>query len=292
MQLQGFPHLCRPQSRIQNMTQQRTTDPFEIDFKKKFDLTGKVILITGACGLIGRAFCEAAAQFGAHIVVADIPQSDPGGFAKKLEERHERTMMGIAIDVSSRAQVEHMKKTVLEKFRTIDGLVNGHQNKTHLKFEPFESVSDENWDTVVNINLKGTFLTCQIIGSWMAEQGRGSIINIPSTYSVVAPNQNLYKGTNLGCPAEYSASKGGIDALSRYLASYWAAKGVRVNMITPHGVWNNHQEQFEKNFANFSPLQRLSYNHEVAGALIYLLSDASSYTTGDNLLVEGGWTVW
>jgi len=274
------------------MTTQRTTDPFEIDFKKKFDLTGKVVLITGACGLIGKAFCEAAAQFGAHVITADIPASDPKGFAEKLEKRHERTMLGVALDVSSRAQVEHLKKLSIEKFGRIDGLVNAHQNKSHLKFEPFESVSDDNWDTVVNINLKGTFLTCQIIGSWMAEQGRGSIINIPSTYSVVAPNQNLYKGTSLGCPAAYSASKGGIDALSRYLASYWAAKGVRVNMITPHGVWNNHEEQFEKNFANFSPMQRLSYNHEVAGALIFLLSDASSYTTGDNLLAEGGWTVW
>jgi NAD(P)-dependent dehydrogenase (short-subunit alcohol dehydrogenase family) len=117
-------------------------------------------------------------------------------------------------------------------------------------------------------------------------------VNIPSTYSVVAPNQNLYKGTSLGCPAAYSASKGGIDALSRYLASYWASKKVRVNMITPHGVWNNHEVQFEENFARFSPMERLSYNHEVASALIYLLSDASSYVTGDNMKVEGGWTVW
>jgi NAD(P)-dependent dehydrogenase (short-subunit alcohol dehydrogenase family) len=126
----------------------------------------------------------------------------------------------------------------------------------------------------------------------MANEGQGSIINIPSTYSVVAPNQNLYKGTSLGCPAAYSASKGGVDALSRYLASYWAHRNVRVNMITPHGVWNNHEEKFEENFANFSPMRRLSYNHEVASALVYLLSDASSYVTGDNMKVEGGWTVW
>jgi NAD(P)-dependent dehydrogenase (short-subunit alcohol dehydrogenase family) len=201
-------------------------------------------------------------------------------------------MLGISLDVTSRTDIQNLKTIVLDKYGKIDGLVNAHQNKSHLKFEPFESVSDDNWDTVVNVNLKGTFLMCQIIGSYMAEQESGSIINIPSTYSVVAPNQNLYKGTSLGCPAAYSASKGGIDALSRYLASYWAAKGVRVNMITPHGVWNNHEAKFEENFANFSPLQRLSYNHEVAGALIYLLSEASSYTTGDNLLVEGGWTVW
>lgn len=131
---------------------------------------------------------------------------------------------------------------------------------------------------------------CQIISSYMAERGSGSIINFPSTFSVVAPYQNLYKGTKMGCPAAYSASKGGIDALSHYLSSYWAAKGVRVNIITPHGVWNNDEEAFEKNYANFSPMQRMSCNHELAPALIYLLSDAASYITGNNMLAEDGWT--
>ncbi|MFM7769707.1 MAG: SDR family oxidoreductase [Bacteroidota bacterium] len=274
------------------MEQQRTTDPTQIDFRKKFDLTNRVVVITGACGLVGRAFCEAVAQFGGSIVVADIAQANPLEFAKKLSERNKVECEGVELNVSKRESVEHLKNFVLEKFGRIDGLVNAHQNKTHLIFEPFENVSDDNWDMVVDVNLKGTFLTCQIIGSHMANSGGGSIVNIPSTYSVVAPNQNLYKGTSLGCPAAYSASKGGIDALSRYLASYWAAKKVRVNMITPHGVWNNHEVKFEENFSNFSPMQRLSYNHEVASALIYLLSDASSYVTGDNMLVEGGWTVW
>ncbi len=270
----------------------KTTDPSKIDFKQKFDLTGKVIVISGACGLIGRAFCEAAAQFGAHIVCADIELANPGEFASQLEEKHRRKMLGVTLNVAKKDEVIALKKITLETFNQIDGLVCGHQNKSHLKFEPFEEVSEENWDTVVEINLRGTFLLCQIIGSYMAENGYGSVVNIPSTYSVVAPNQNLYKGTSLGCPAAYSASKGGIDALSRYLASYWASKNVRVNMITPHGVWNNHEEKFEENFARFSPMERLSYNHEVAPALIYLLSDASSYVTGHNMLVEGGWTVW
>ena len=270
----------------------KTTDPKSIDFRKKFELQDKVIVITGACGLVGRAFCEAAAQFGAHVVVADIPQATPEKLASELQDRHKKDMLGVSLNVAQRTDVDQLKTAVLDKFGKIDGLVNAHQNKTHLKFERFESVTDENWDTVVHINLKGTFLTCQILGHHMAENGGGSVINIPSTYSVVAPNQNLYKGTNLGCPAEYSASKGGVDALSRYLASYWASKKVRVNMITPHGVWNNHEAKFEENFARFSPMERLSYNHEVAGAMIYLLSDASSYVTGDNMLVEGGWTVW
>ena len=271
---------------------EKTTDPSIIDFKKKFDLSGKVIVITGACGLIGRAFCEAVAQFGGHVVAADIEQANPAEFAKALEGRNHIKCLGVNILVENKQSVIELKEEVLTKFGRIDGLVNGHQNKSHLIFESFENVGEENWDKVVEVNLKGTFLLCQIIGSYMAEQGSGSVINIPSTYSVVAPNQNLYKGTKMGCPAAYSASKGGIDALSQYLASYWAAKGVRVNMITPHGVWNHHEEQFEKNFSNFSPMQRMSYNHEVASALIYLLSDASSYTTGANILNEGGWTAW
>jgi NAD(P)-dependent dehydrogenase (short-subunit alcohol dehydrogenase family) len=274
------------------MEPKRTTDPSQINFKAKFNLEGKVIIISGGCGLIGRAFCEAVAQFGGHVVVADITASNPEAFAQQLEERNKVKCIGVDVEVEKKQSVTTLKEKVLAAFGRIDGLVTGHQNKSHLKFEPFDQVSEENWDKVVEVNLKGTFLLCQVIGSYMAEKGSGSIVNIPSTYSVVAPNQNLYKGTNMGCPAAYSASKGGIDALSQYLASYWAAKGVRVNMITPHGVWNNHEEQFEKNFAGFSPMQRMSYNHEVASALIYLLSDASSYTTGTNILNEGGWTAW
>ncbi len=270
----------------------RTTEAHKVNFKDKFDLHGKVIVISGACGLIGRAFCEAVTQFGGHVVAADIALAKPLDFAVDLEKRNGVSCMGFEVLVENKDSVLALKEAVLANFGRIDGLVTGHQNKSHLIFEPFEQVSEENWDKVVQVNLKGTFLLCQIIGSYMAEQSTGSIVNIPSTYSVVAPNQNLYKGTNMGCPAAYSASKGGIDALSQYLASYWASKGVRVNMITPHGVWNNHEEAFEKNFAQFSPMQRMSYNHEVAPALIYLLSDASSYVTGNNMLVEGGWTAW
>jgi NAD(P)-dependent dehydrogenase (short-subunit alcohol dehydrogenase family) len=270
----------------------RTTDPSQIDFRKKFELTGKVIVITGGCGLIGRAFAEACAQYGAHIVLADIELAEPAAKAIELEKRHGRKMLGIAVDVASKKSVIALKDEAIKAFGKIDGLINGHQNKTKSFFQKFEEYGEDNWDAVVETNLKGTFLTCQIIGSYMAERGAGSIINIPSTYSVVAPNQNLYKGTAMGCPAAYSASKGGVEALSQYLSTYWAAKGVRVNQITPHGVWNNHEDQFEKNFANFSPLQRMSYNHEVAGAAVYLLSDASSYVTGHNMLVEGGWTAW
>lgn len=270
----------------------KTTDPSTIDFQKKFRLDGKVVVITGACGLIGKAFSEACAQFGANLVICDVSGADPVKTAAKLQEKHQRDMTGIEMDVSSKASVEMACSAVLKKFGKVDGLVNAHQNKTHNFFEKFEDYKEEVWDAVVETNLKGVFLTCQIFGKAMIPKGGGSIVNIASTYSVVAPNQALYEGTTLGCPAAYSASKGGVMALSDYLASYWAEKKIRVNQITPHGVWNNHEKKFEENFSKLSPMKRMSENHEVPSALIFLLSDASSYVTGHNLRVDGGWTVW
>lgn len=270
----------------------RTRDTDKIDYRSKFELSGKIVVITGGCGLIGKAFAEAVCQYGAHVAIADIPKANPVEFAKELETRHNRRAIGFELDVAKRDEVEGLKDAVIQEFGKIDGLINSHQNKTARFFARFEDYTDEDWDAVVETNLKGTFLTCQILGGWMAENSGGSVINIPSTYSVVAPNHNLYNGTDLGCPAAYSASKGGVMALSQYLAAYWSSKNVRVNQITPHGVWNNHQERFEQNFSAMSPMGRMSYNHEVAGAAVFLLSDASSYVTGHNLLVDGGWTAW
>jgi NAD(P)-dependent dehydrogenase (short-subunit alcohol dehydrogenase family) len=270
----------------------RTTEPEKIDFKQKFNLEGKIIVIIGACGLIGRAFVEACVQFGASVVIADIEEAKPIEYANRLEGRFKRKFLGIDVDISNRKDVERLLKSILNVFEKFDGLVNCHQYKPSKFFKRFEEYLDTDWDDVIEINLKGTFLSCQLIGGWMAEHGGGCIVNMPSLYSVVAPNQNLYKGTTMGCPAVYSASKGGVQALSSYLATYWASKGVRVNMITPHGVWNHHEEQFEKNFSQFLPLGRMSYSHEVASALVYLLSDASSFVTGHNLIVDGGWTTW
>ncbi|MEO8666319.1 MAG: SDR family NAD(P)-dependent oxidoreductase, partial [Ignavibacteria bacterium] len=246
----------------------RTTDVEKINFKDKFDLGKKVIIITGGMGLIGKAFAEACAQYGANVVIADRTGAGSEEHAESMSKRFNREMIGMTIDVAKREDVLKLKDIAVKKFGRIDGLINCHQNKTAKFFAKFEEYTDEDWDAVVETNLKGTYLTCQIIGGYMAENGGGSVINMPSTYSVVAPNQNLYKGTSIGCPAAYSASKGGVMALSQYLSTYWADKNVRVNQITPHGVWNNHEEQFEKNFANFSPMKRMSYNHEVAGAAV------------------------
>jgi len=249
----------------------RTTDPTKIDFKSLFDLTNKVIVITGHNGLIGKAFVEACEQFGANVIGFDLPDND----------------------VTDKNNIEKFTNDVIDKYGHIDGLVNCHWSKPQGFFDIFENYDSDVWDDVMDCNLKGTFLMCKIIGTHMKETG-GSIINIASTYSVVAPNHSIYDGLSqpLKTPASYSASKGGIMALSNYLSTYWAKDNIRVNMITPHGVWNNHETTFEDNFSHLSPMGRLSYNYEVAGALLYLLSNASSYVTGHNLVVDGGWTAW
>lgn len=269
-----------------------TNEQHDIDYKRKFSLEGQVVIITGARGLIGKAFCEACAQFGANVVIADLADTLPEEAAKSLESRYSRPMLGAELDVSNAGSVKQLKQLVLDKFDAFHSLVNCHQNKTNNFFARFEEYNDEDWDAVVATNLKGTYLTCKIIGSWMAENGGGNIVNLGSTYAVVAPNQILYENTNMGCPAAYSASKGGVHALSQYLASYWSKKNVRVNLLTPHGVWNHHEKQFVDNFSRLSPMNRMSTSDEVASTLIFLLSDASKYVTGHNLCVDGGWSCW
>lgn len=271
----------------------KTIDPSIIDFKNKFSLKNKVVVITGGCGLIGKAFVEASLQFDAKLIVADLEKAKPISLCKQLEIKYPNNVKGFDLDISQRESVTSLLNYALKEYGKVDALVNAHQFKPTYFFKKFEEYNDKEWADVIDTNLNGTFLTCQIIGSWMAENKKGGcIINMPSLYSVVAPNQNLYRGTKLGSPAAYSASKGGIISLSKYLATYWAESGIRVNMITPHGVWNNHDITFEKKFTSFLPLRRMSFNHEVAPALIYLLSDASSFMTGHNLIIDGGWTTW
>ena len=144
----------------------------------------------------------------------------------------------------------------------------------------------------MNVNLAGTFLGCQVIGQQMLKQMEGNIINIASLYGVVSPNHRMYPDTGIYQPVAYSVSKAGVIPLTRYLATLWAEKGVRVNSITPGGVYNQHNEIFMTRFSSLNPLGRMAEDWEMQGALIYLASDASSYCIGHNLVVDGGWTAW
>ena len=181
----------------------------------------------------------------------------------------------------------------LQKFGKVDVLINNHQFKPEGFLESrAESFSEELWDQILDVNLKGTFLMCRDFGNQMLKQGKGAIINLASTYGVVSSNPNLYTDNSLGNPVAYSASKGGVIMLSKYLGANWASRGVRVNCLTPHGVMNNFEDAFVDRFSSMSPMNRVMQVDEIIGAAIYLASDASSYVTGSNLLVEGGWTAW
>ncbi|HEX6965399.1 MAG TPA: SDR family oxidoreductase [Gemmatimonadaceae bacterium] len=254
-----------------------------------FDIADRVIILTGACGLIGRTLAARLAERGARMVVADVAAACPDELASRLEGE----AMGVACDVTRADQVAALVSATVERFGRVDVLINNHQHKPRgFTDTPAEAFPEELWDAIVDVNLKGTFLTCRDVGRVMLRQGKGSIINIASTYGVVSSTPDLYEANSLGNPVAYSASKGGVVMLTKYLGAYWAERGVRVNCVTPHGVLNGHEAGFVERFRARSPMRRLMTAEEVVGAVLFLASDASSYATGSNLLIEGGWTAW
>jgi NAD(P)-dependent dehydrogenase (short-subunit alcohol dehydrogenase family) len=253
-----------------------------------FSVENKIIVVTGACGLIGRALVKALHERGARLLLADVSAAGPEALAGETGDA-----VGVACDVSEASSVSELVRRTLNAFGGVDVLVNNHQYKPKGFLEArAETFPEDLWDDILRVNLKGAFLTCREFGRTMLERGRGSIINVASTYGVVSSTPDLYEGNSLGNPVAYSASKGGLIMMSRYLGAYWAGRGVRVNCVTPHGIFNHHEAGFVERFAARSPMRRMMTAEEVVGAVVFLASDASSYATGSNLLVEGGWTAW
>jgi NAD(P)-dependent dehydrogenase (short-subunit alcohol dehydrogenase family) len=253
-----------------------------------FSVSGKVVAVTGACGLIGRTLVRALAERGARLAILDVAAANPATLAGQHPDSRAWTC-----DVTSAAEVEAVARAVREHFGRVDVLINSHHYKpagfTQAHAETFP---EELWNAIVDVHLKGTFLTCREFGRAMLEQGGGSIINIASTYGLVSSNPDLYEDNDLGNPVAYSAAKGGIVMLTKYLGAYWAERGVRVNCVTPHGVQNRQPAAFLERFARKSPLRRMMTAEELVGAVLFLASDASSYATASNVLVDGGWTAW
>lgn len=254
-----------------------------------FDVSDHVVVITGACGLLGKTLAKGFSERGAKLILVDIAAARP----EELAAAKDGSAMGMVCDVSKADEVISLVDSVLNRFGRVDVLINNHQFKPHGFFDAKpETFSEELWDAILDVNLKGTFLTCRDFGGVMLKQGKGSIINFASTYGVVSSNPDLYEGNSLGNPLAYTASKGGVIMLTKYLGAYWAGRGVRVNCVTPHGVWNNQEQAFVERFCKKSPMKRLMTPEEVLGAVLFLASDASSYATGSNVLIEGGWTAW
>jgi len=264
-----------------------------------FSLKNKVAIVTGALGLIGKEHCKALSEAGANVIVADLNEVKCIEFAKSLQTKS----LGLELDVTNPDSIKNLRDKVLNQFGHIDILVNNaaindmfEDPKAAAEESKFENYPLELWQKSIDVNLTGVFLCSQILGTGMARQKSGSIINIASTYGITAPDQSLYlkkdETQSFFKPPAYSATKGAVIMFTKYLAAYWGKDGVRVNTLTPGGVENNQDEFFIEKYSSKTPLGRMAKPTDYKGALIFLASDASSYMTGANLVVDGGWTCW
>lgn len=261
-----------------------------------FRLDGKVAVITGAGGLLGRHHALALNRHGANVVLTDVNPSLCEPTRRALDEEGGPESLMLACDVANRESWHAMIRDVLKHFGKVDVLVNNaaytNQSQSAGYGASFLETALSDWSAIIEVNLTGAFLGCQIVGEVMLAAGRGSIVNIASLYAMVSPNHRIYPGTGIHQPAAYSVSKAGVLALTRYLATLWADRGVRVNAITPGGVFAGHTAPFKQRYEELNPMKRMAHPWEMSGALVYLASDASSYCVGHNLVVDGGWTAW
>lgn len=267
-----------------------------------FSLDGKVAVVTGALGLLGKRHCEALAEAGAHVVATDMNPEKCAAFAGELSKRFNRKMLGYAADITRPDSLRALRDEILNAFGKIDALVNNaaindmFENPAAAELSKFENYPLDLWQKSLDVNVTGAFLCSQILGAEMAKRGSGSIINVASTYGVVAPDQSLYKkpdgSQSFWKSAAYPTTKGAVIAFTRFLAAYWGPKGVRVNALSPGGVENAQDDYFVKNYSARTMLGRMAEPSDYKGAIVFLASDASAYMTGANLIVDGGWTAW
>lgn len=271
-----------------------------------FDLTGRVAIITGGAGLLGVEHARAIAGAGGIPVIADLDRDRAQSAADDLCSATGMEAMAIAVDVTVKSDVERMARTVADRFGRIDILINnaamtvrGGGAQAADYFAAFEDYPLELWEQALKVNLTGAFLCCQAVGRRMVAQRRGVVLNIASDVGTISPDHRIYDGavsphTGLpfNTPAAYATTKAGLINLTRYLATYWAPHGIRVNALSPGGVFANHDPAFVRTLSDRIPLGRMARADEYRGAVLYLVSDASSYVTGTNLLVDGGRTAW
>lgn len=271
----------------------------EQNYDNLFRLDGKVAVVTGGAGILGKGYCRALAEYGAEVIIADMNQDSCDALAASISSDTGAKVHGMAVNLSLESSITDWAKSILDKHGKVDVLMNNAAAKAEGFFAPLENYSLQTWRDVMAVNVDAVFLATRELGPGMAKRGSGSIINVSSIYGVVAPDQRIYEGSwypelggAINTPMIYSASKGAVISMTRYLATYWGARGVRCNCITPGGVASGQNEEFDKRYSARVPMGRMGKANDMVGALLYLASDASSYVNGQNLIVDGGWTTW
>jgi len=274
--------------------------------KQQLNLTGKNIVITGGAGFLGSHFALGIAEMGGVPILVDMDSENTIKATTELNDNG-HTAFGYSLDICNQKQVKDIFSTIISKHKRIDCLINSAafamknlQDGGDEFFAPFEEYLLSNWQKSLDVNLTGTFLITQIVGSIMKNAQKGTIVNIASDVAIISPDHRIYQpdekigyeGVDFNTPAAYSVSKAGVLALTRYLATYWAKHGVRVNAISPSGVFRNQDSKFVNILSTRIPLGRMAFPEELKGPVVFLCSDASSYINGANLIVDGGRTIW
>jgi 2-deoxy-D-gluconate 3-dehydrogenase len=266
-------------------------------------LGGRVAIITGGAGLLGREYALAMAGMGAHVVIADTDAQAGTNVVAEISEQASGGATFVETDVSRKSSVQAMVMRIMAEQGQIDILVNNaaldpkfDQEQAGEYWGGFEDFPLERWERSLAVDLTGMFLCAQAVANPMLKRGRGVIVNISSIYGLVGPDQRIYDmpgaQQQASKPVSYSVTKSAALGLTRYLATYWAGKNIRVNSLTLGGVYNGHDDEFKRRYCYHTPMARMANRQEYRGALLFLISDASSYMTGANLVVDGGWTAW
>ena len=269
-----------------------------------FDVSGRVAIITGGAGLLGYYHAAILAAAGAHAVLIDLPSAQPHVRASQLTGEAGVQCLGIDADITAEASLLNARDRILETFGRVNILINNAANNPKVEdskgqtWSRLENFPLEVWDADIRVGLTGAFLCSRVFGAEMVKRGGGTIVNVASDLGIIAPDQRLYRQEGLPedqqpvKPVTYSVVKTGLIGLTRYLATYWAGAKIRVNSISPGGVLNGQPEEFLTRLNNLIPMGRMAERDEYQGAILFLCSDASSYMTGTNLVVDGGRTCW